>query len=172
MDRARHAIRALMDLTPQEALVVDKADVRVGVDDVAIGEIVRVRPGESAARRRRGRRHQRREPGADHRRAMPAEKQPGDQSSPADQRTRCAADARDQAGATRRWPGSSTSSRRRSRSARLAAVRREFAQVYTPAVLALAALVAIVPPLAGRRPVTDWIYRALVLLVIACPARW
>ena len=47
MDRARHAISALMDLTPQEALVVRPGgDVRVGVDDVAIGEIVRVRPGD------------------------------------------------------------------------------------------------------------------------------
>ena len=44
-----------------------------------------------------------------------------------------------------------------------------FARVYTPAVLALAALVALVPPLASGAPFGDWLYRALVLLVIACP---
>ena len=45
-----------------------------------------------------------------------------------------------------------------------------FARVYTPAVIALAVLLAIVPPLAGRRGRGSmWIYRALVLLVVSCP---
>ena len=44
-----------------------------------------------------------------------------------------------------------------------------FARLYTPAVMALAAVVAIVPPLAGRGEWSVWLYRALVLLVIACP---
>jgi Cd2+/Zn2+-exporting ATPase len=49
-----------------------------------------------------------------------------------------------------------------------------FAAVYTPAVVALAVLVALVPPLFGQ-PFFDtpaghgWLYRALALLVIACP---
>ena len=44
-----------------------------------------------------------------------------------------------------------------------------FAHRYTPIVLVLASLVAIVPPLALSEPFAPWIYRALVLLVIACP---
>jgi Cd2+/Zn2+-exporting ATPase len=44
-----------------------------------------------------------------------------------------------------------------------------FARVYTPAVIALAAAVAIVPPLAAGAEAAPWLYRALVLLVIACP---
>ena len=44
-----------------------------------------------------------------------------------------------------------------------------FAQRYTPAVLVLAALVAVVPPLVTGQPYQLWGYRALVLLVIACP---
>ncbi len=44
-----------------------------------------------------------------------------------------------------------------------------FAAVYTPAVLALAALVALVPPLLLAAPWSAWAYRALVLLVIGCP---
>ncbi len=44
-----------------------------------------------------------------------------------------------------------------------------FARVYTPAVVALAVLVAAVPPLLGHGAFLDWSYRALVLLVIACP---
>src|SRR5207247_5331594 len=44
-----------------------------------------------------------------------------------------------------------------------------FARVYTPAVIALAALVAIVPPLVFHLAWQVWIYRALVLLVVSCP---
>ncbi|WP_233582636.1 cation-translocating P-type ATPase [Candidimonas sp. SYP-B2681] len=44
-----------------------------------------------------------------------------------------------------------------------------FARVYTPMVCAMALLVAIVPPLFMQAPWVDWIYKALVLLVIACP---
>ncbi|MBP2678181.1 MAG: heavy metal translocating P-type ATPase [Deltaproteobacteria bacterium] len=44
-----------------------------------------------------------------------------------------------------------------------------FAAAYTPAVLCAAVLVAAVPPLMGRGPALDWAYRALVVLVIACP---
>ncbi|MCL4396121.1 MAG: HAD-IC family P-type ATPase [Chloroflexi bacterium] len=44
-----------------------------------------------------------------------------------------------------------------------------FAHYYTPSVFALAILVATVPPLAFGVPVGEWVYRALVLLVIGCP---
>jgi Cd2+/Zn2+-exporting ATPase len=44
-----------------------------------------------------------------------------------------------------------------------------FARVYTPAVVVGALLVAVVPPLLGWGTPTQWLYRALVLLVIACP---
>ncbi|ONC79500.1 heavy metal translocating P-type ATPase [Burkholderia pseudomallei] len=44
-----------------------------------------------------------------------------------------------------------------------------FARVYTPIVFAIALVVAIAPPLVLDGAWRDWIYRALVLLVIACP---
>src|SRR5262249_41734780 len=44
-----------------------------------------------------------------------------------------------------------------------------FARVYTPSVLVLAALLAVVPPLAFGAAWHTWIYRALVLLVVSCP---
>lgn len=43
-----------------------------------------------------------------------------------------------------------------------------FARIYTPSVFAFALLVALVPPLFGGAW-AEWTYRALVLLVIACP---
>jgi Zn2+/Cd2+-exporting ATPase len=44
-----------------------------------------------------------------------------------------------------------------------------FARVYTPVVVLLAALLAVAPPLFGYGTFTESAYRALVLLVIACP---
>ncbi|CAN7766857.1 heavy metal translocating P-type ATPase [Pseudorhodoferax sp. LjRoot39] len=45
----------------------------------------------------------------------------------------------------------------------------QFARIYTPAVFAVALAVMLVPPLFFGAAWMDWIYKALVLLVIACP---
>ena len=44
-----------------------------------------------------------------------------------------------------------------------------FAKIYTPIVVGIACLVAILPPLLFGGLWSDWLYKALVLLVIACP---
>lgn len=47
-----------------------------------------------------------------------------------------------------------------------------FARIYTPLVVGIAALVAVVPPLIWQAPfwgTEGWLYRALALLVVACP---
>lgn len=44
-----------------------------------------------------------------------------------------------------------------------------FARYYTPAMMGLALLIAIGPPLLAAAAWSSWIYNALVLLVIACP---
>ncbi|MCZ0963796.1 heavy metal translocating P-type ATPase [Paracoccus benzoatiresistens] len=44
-----------------------------------------------------------------------------------------------------------------------------FSQVYMPAVIALSALVVLVPPLAFGQDWSTWIYRGLALLLIGCP---
>lgn len=45
----------------------------------------------------------------------------------------------------------------------------KFAAVYTPAVMIVALLMLVIPPLAFGGQWSDWFYRSLVLLVIACP---
>lgn len=45
----------------------------------------------------------------------------------------------------------------------------KFARYYTPVVVGLAALLALVPPLVAGGGWADWIYRALSFLVISCP---
>lgn len=44
-----------------------------------------------------------------------------------------------------------------------------FARYYTPTVMVVAVLIFLVPPLLLGQTWTDWFYRSLVLLVIACP---
>ena len=44
-----------------------------------------------------------------------------------------------------------------------------FARLYTPTVIILAALVAVIPPVLLQQAFSQWIYRALVMLVVACP---
>ena len=44
-----------------------------------------------------------------------------------------------------------------------------FAKVYTPAVTGAAALLAVVPPLLGMGAWSDWILRGLTFLVVSCP---
>ncbi len=44
-----------------------------------------------------------------------------------------------------------------------------FARYYTPSVVGLALLVALLPPLAGFGTFADWFYRGLCFLIISCP---
>lgn len=44
-----------------------------------------------------------------------------------------------------------------------------FARYYTPVVVGMAALLALIPPLCFGGQWSDWIHRALVFLVISCP---
>ncbi|WP_334175394.1 heavy metal translocating P-type ATPase [Pseudoxanthobacter sp.] len=44
-----------------------------------------------------------------------------------------------------------------------------FARYYTPAIIVLAALVAVLPPLAGGADWNEWIYKGLAILLIGCP---
>ena len=45
----------------------------------------------------------------------------------------------------------------------------KFARIYTPIVFFFALCVAIVPPLLGFGDFSEWIYRALVVLMVSCP---
>lgn len=57
----------------------------------------------------------------------------------------------------------------RSERAPIQTVTEKFARYYTPTVFALAMLLSIVPPLFFGGVFSEWLYRSLVLLVIACP---
>ncbi|MCI8331871.1 MAG: cadmium-translocating P-type ATPase [Clostridiales bacterium] len=45
----------------------------------------------------------------------------------------------------------------------------KFARYYTPAVVILAAALAVIPPLVTGGSFSEWVYRALTFLVVSCP---
>jgi Cd2+/Zn2+-exporting ATPase len=172
MDRARGAIRALMDVTPVEALVRrDGAERRVGVDDVAVGDTIIVKPGEKIpldGRVAAGVSHVNQAPVTGE--SLPIDKGPGDDVFAGTINGRGALEVV----VTR--PRRDTTlariihlvERAQAQRAPSQAFVDRFARWYTPAVLALALGIATIPPLAGA-PAGPWLYRALVLLVISCP---
>ena len=44
-----------------------------------------------------------------------------------------------------------------------------FAEIYTPIVILIAIVIAVIPPLVFTQPFDIWLYRALTMIVIACP---
>ncbi|MCX8068776.1 MAG: cation-translocating P-type ATPase [Anaerolineae bacterium] len=172
-DRARGAIRALMALRPSEATRwTPKGEERVPVEALAMGDLVLIRPGEripADGRIREG--HSAVDQSPITGESMPVDKGPGDEvfagtvNGPGAltvEVTRAASDST----LARIIHLVEEAQEQRAPSQRLV---DRFAVVYTPAVVVGALLVATVPPILGLGPFLDWLYRALVLLVIACP---
>ncbi|PRB82112.1 heavy metal translocating P-type ATPase [Pseudomonas sp. MYb185] len=174
LDRARNAIRGLLDLTPETATVQqdDGHWHQCKVVEVGIGSRVRIRPGERIGLDGtvlRG--HSAVDQAPITGESLPVEKGPGDALF---------AGTINQAGELEYQvtaPAGETTLARIIHAVEQAQGSRaptqrfvdRFARIYTPAVFALALAVAILPPLLMSAAWLDWIYRALVLLVVACP---
>jgi Cd2+/Zn2+-exporting ATPase len=173
MDRARHAIRALMDVAPAEVTVRRGGTLhRLPVDDVAVGDTMVVRPGERIALDGEvvaGDSDVNQAPVTGE--SVPAPKTMGDRLFAGSINGHGALDAR----VTHLGRDSTIArivdlvERAQAQRAPMQHFVDRFARSYTPAVIALAGIVAVVPPLSGAGAWGEWIYRALVLLVISCP---
>lgn len=174
LDRARHAIQRLMAMAPETAVVRDEdGDWReVEAQRVVLEAIVRVAPGERIpldGEVTEGASSVNQAPITGE--SLPVDKGPGDPVF---------AGTINQSGSfeyrVTRSAGDSTLARiihaveeaQGSRAPTQRFVDR-FARIYTPAMFVLAVAVALVPPLALGQPLSTWVYRALVLLVIGCP---
>jgi Zn2+/Cd2+-exporting ATPase len=172
VERTRRAIAGLLALAPAEASVLHgDHEHRVAVDAVSVGDVVRVRPGERlpvdgmvAA----GQSAVDQAPITGE--SIPVEVQPGSAVFAGSVNGEGTLDVR----ATK--PAHDTTLARiialveeaQASKAPAQAFVDRFAAVYTPLVILGALLVAVVPPLiAGDWGA--WVYKALVLLVIACP---
>jgi Cd2+/Zn2+-exporting ATPase len=173
MERARGAIRALMELAPADAVVRrNGSHVRVAIDEIGIGEIVLVGPGEKIpldGRVKEGTSYVNQAPVTGE--SLPAEKSVGDSVFGGTINGRSALDIE----VTRLRSDSTLAriihlvERAQAQRAPSQAFVDRFARVYTPVVLVLAVAVAALPPLVFAADWSDWFYRALVLLVISCP---
>ncbi len=171
--RTRRAVQSLMELSPQQACVVrgEREEV-VPATEVAPGELLIVRPGEKIPLDGKvldglstvDQAHLTGE-------SLPVEKKPGDAVFAGSLNGRGSLSIR----STHRYEETTLARIIQLIEAaghKRAPVQRfidSFARVYTPAVLGVAVLVAVLPPLVVHAEWMVWIYRALVLLVIACP---
>lgn len=173
LDRARNAIGGLMQLTPETATVQQDGQwIEVEVNQIALGSVVRVKPGERIGLDGEvvsG--HSTIDQAPITGESMPVEKTIGD---------KVFAGTINQAGSLEYTV---TAAAKNSTLARIihaveaaqgarAPTQRfvdRFSKIYTPAVFALALAMAVIPPLFMGAAWFDWIYRALVLLVVACP---
>lgn len=173
LDRARNAIRALMDLSPPQATRLSaRGEEVVPVERLVVGDRILVRPGERIAMDGsvlEGHSAINQAPITGE--SMPVEKAPGEKvfagtvngsSVLTVEVTRLAVDNT----LSRVIQMVEEAQAQRAPSQRFV---DRFARVYTPIVVVGALLFAAVPPLVGLGPFTDWLYRGLVLLVIACP---
>ncbi len=192
--RARGAIRALVNTAPEEATRIRRAgtvgagdtagdsrdaEERVPVGALVPGDVILVRPGERIPGDGKvlvGRSTV--DPSALTGESVPLEKQVGSEVLAGSINGEGALEVE----ITR--PAAETTLHRMIRLVQEAQSERapverfinRFARVYTPAVVVLAALVALVPPLLFGAPFWNpdpstfgWFYRGLALLVIACP---
>ncbi len=173
VERSRRAIRALMDLSPPVARVVSDGQTHERpVEEVAVGSLVSVRPWEKIPLDGvvvEGATSVNQAPITGESAAVP--KKPGDSVY---------AGTINQQGAftfrTTRPARDTTLARiihlveeAHSRRAPSEQWVERFARRYTPAMMALALAIAVVPPLWFGGAWTDWFYQGLVILVIACP---
>lgn len=174
LERARNAVRALMEMAPETAFTrrSDGTWKEVPAADVPVDAVVRVRPGErlpldgmvvagaSAV-------NQAPITGE----SVPVDKAEGDHVFAGTINESGVLEFRVTGGKDQTTLARIIRTVQEAQAARAPTQRfvDRFARVYTPTVVVLAVLVAIVPPLVFHQPWTRWVYEALVLLVIACP---
>ncbi|MGL4612954.1 MAG: heavy metal translocating P-type ATPase [Shewanella sp.] len=174
LDRARNAISGLMRLAPETALVhqLDGSWLEVEARQVTVGSKVRVKPGERIALDGviiSGRSSIDQAPITGE--SMPIDKIVGDsvfagtinQSGSFEYQVTAIASGSTLARIIKAIEGAQGAR------APTQYFVDQFAKIYTPIVFVSAFIMAIVPPLFMGGGWTEWIYKALVLLVIACP---
>jgi Cd2+/Zn2+-exporting ATPase len=174
LDQARHAIQGLLRLAPERATVrqADGSWQEIEIRSVEMGAIVRVKPGErigldGAVVAGRSSVNQAPITGE----SLPVEKSEGDPVFAGTINESGSFEYRVSAAASNTTLARIIHAVEEAQGAKAPTQRfvDQFARVYTPVVFAVALAVAVVPPLVADGSWHDWVYKALVLLVIACP---
>ena len=172
VDRTRGAVRALAQLAPDEVLVRrNGSEVVVPADEVFVGEIMVVRPGERLAvdgEVVEGASAVNEAPVTGE--SVPVEKGVGDAvySGSLNGTGGLLVRAAKRAGDSTLQRISRLVEEAQAKKAPSEQLVDRFSRVYTPVVVGVAVSLAAVPPLLGAS-FGEWFYRALALLIIACP---
>lgn len=175
VNRSRRSIASLMDIRPDYANVRRAADniERVDPNDVEVGDIIVIKPGERVpldAEITEGRSML--DTSALTGESVPREASPGDTILSGSINAGGLLVARvikpfGESTASRILDLVENASAKKSGSERFIT---RFARYYTPAVVVFAGMMALVPPLVvPGETFSEWVYRALVFLVISCP---
>ncbi|TAJ78121.1 MAG: heavy metal translocating P-type ATPase [Gallionellaceae bacterium] len=174
LERAKNAIRGLMAMTPETATVrLDSGEwCEVAATDVQVGQTARVRPGERIPLDgvvTAGGSSVNQVPITGE--SMPVMKAAGDPVFAGTLNERGMLEFRITANKGHTTLDRIIHSVQEAQGQRAPTQRfvDQFARYYTPAVVAFAVLVAAVPPLLFGAAFEPWFYKALVMLVIACP---
>ncbi len=173
MDRARNAIRSLMDLTPKVAHLKRGGRLQqVPVTELAVGDLIIVKPGEKVSvdgTILQGSSPVDESPITGE--SRPLEKTVGDRVFAGSLNGQGSLEVRVEKPAEE-----STLSRiiylveeAQAQKAPSQNFIDTFSSIYTPLVIIIAVVISIVPPLFFSLSFTDWFYRGLMLLVISCP---
>jgi len=173
VNRSRHSIQALMDIRPDYANLVHQLDVlKVAPEDVQVGQLILVRPGEKVpldGEVVKGSSFV--DTSALTGESVPKNIDVGDTILSGMVNSSGVLTVR----VTRPYAESSVQKildlveNASSRKAPTEKFITTFSRYYTPAVVLIALGIAIVPPLLGAGSFSNWIYRALTILVISCP---
>jgi len=174
VDRARNAIKALVDLAPSDAEVrqADGTWQRMPASAIAIGAVARVKPGERLALDgvvTKGTSSINQSPVTGE--SIPVDKEPGDPVFAGTINEHGELEFRVTAAANDTTLARIIHAVEEAQGTRAPTQRfvDRFAAVYTPVVFILAVAVAVLPPLFLGWEWLSSLYKALVLLVIACP---
>ena len=173
MQRTRNAIKALVDIAPKVALVRrGGTELEVSVEDVEIGDTLLVKPGEKIAMDGEvltGASSVNQAPITGE--SIPVSKAPGSEVFAGSINGSGALEVR----VTKRVEDTTLAriihmvEEAQGERAEVQSFVDRFARRYTPIVLVAAVLMAVVPPLLFGQAWGEWIYRALALIVLACP---
>ncbi|TCP70370.1 heavy metal translocating P-type ATPase [Baia soyae] len=172
MERARKSIRSLMEIAPKQATIRrDGKEITLSVDEIQVGDLMLVKPGQKIpmdGKINLGSSYINQAPITGE--SIPVSKDVGDDVF---------AGTINQEGyleiqVTKRVKDTTLSKivhlveEAQAERAPAQAFVDRFARYYTPAIMLLALLIAVLPPLfiGGW---SEWIYRALALLVVGCP---
>lgn len=174
LERARNAVRALMEMAPETAFVkqADGSWKETSVGEAPVGAVVRVRPGERLPLDGvvvAGESAVNQAPITGE--SVPVDKAVGDQVFAGTINESGLLEFRTTGGRDQTTLARIIRTVQDAQAARAPTQRfvDRFARVYTPVVCIVAGLVALVPWLAFDQQFYPWLYKALVLLVIACP---